>query len=454
MKRLKILGMMLAMVLAWLITVLSGSAVAVSDYDNVFHNLDQLKLQYGSSYREDVSTTYMAKYRATCDEDVYNFMQDKIANDGMKFVRQNKATLAGIGELDYITIYFSNNPNAEISHMDFGSEKGFFISGDDEFYQIQLYPAALTNQGPANQLICSVNHAAMPMSPMGNTALLGPTYVWVNDFPIVYPSGYEGENPLTIPPPATYVAMGDSFSSGEGNPDFEYGSDTNGCHRSPQAYPRLLEFDNDLSLGTTAFVACSGATTQDVVDGKNGEPSQLSRLSEDTQVVTITIGGNDVGFSDYVLGCAVACSPGSLGGEPIYNAMMDGINAPAFESNLETTYETILQKAPNAQVYVIDYPYLTAADADSCGVFDFSSARNVQIALNSKIADAVDEVNDPSLHYVNTNAPDSPFAGKHYCNGGTTDFNGFVLPPNKEYSFHPNADGQEDYAAIVKDAIG
>ena len=66
-----------------------------------------------------------------------------------------------------------------------------------------------------------------------------------------------------------YVAMGDSFSSGEGVTPFITGTDKNApdenrCHRSEDAYPLLLEEDEDLNLNLTAFVACSGATTSNI----------------------------------------------------------------------------------------------------------------------------------------------------------------------------------------------
>ncbi|HSW78005.1 MAG TPA: hypothetical protein VLG36_04360 [Candidatus Chromulinivoraceae bacterium] len=111
-----------------------------------------------------------------------------------------------------------------------------------------------------------------------------------------------GNNGTVIPtdqPMATYVAMGDSFSSGEGNSPFEYGTDipnVDTCHQSSVAYPRLLQNDASLNLGTTAFVACSGATTSAITSAYNNEVPQAAALSNSTQKVTLTIGGNDVGF--------------------------------------------------------------------------------------------------------------------------------------------------------------
>jgi GDSL-like Lipase/Acylhydrolase family len=133
-----------------------------------------------------------------------------------------------------------------------------------------------------------------------------------------------------VPPAAqlsvTYVAMGDSYSAGEGlysNPDprityypaggvgaangpYDEGTDDpqafNSCHRHRAAYGRLLAQDAD--LGRMLHVACSGAVTDDFFNKNNNtnqnEPPQLDKLAGDigetTKVVTLTIGGNDAWF--------------------------------------------------------------------------------------------------------------------------------------------------------------
>ncbi|MGR6971424.1 SGNH/GDSL hydrolase family protein [Streptomyces cynarae] len=277
------------------------------------------------------------------------------------------------------------------------------------------------------------------------------------DFDLTYPSGYAGEMIPTEQPRAKYVAMGDSYSSGEGNPPFEAGTATgaDNCHRSPVAYPRLL--DSALNLGTMAFVACSGATTSNVLnggsaDGAWGENPQIDALSADTEVVTITIGGNDVGFTDYAIACTeTLCGPGTFD----YDYIMDAINAPDFYLNLAATYESILTHAPNAQVYVSGYPFLATEDSDVCGQVDLTGAWAVQDQLNAVIKDAVDDVAGPiptpRLHYVDPNQSGSPFVGKHLCNGGASDFNGLTSPT--AYSFHPNADGHEDFESVFESAI-
>lgn len=281
---------------------------------------------------------------------------------------------------------------------------------------------------------------------------------------MVYPTDYTGD-----PIPLEYVALGDSFSSGEGVEPFESGTDVsddpstsgvdeeNRCHRSEYAYPRLLADDPRLGLQLTDFVACSSATTSTVQNGGTGigswsEGAQLGALSDETDVVTITIGGNDVAFKEYVEACAGAfCGP--LTSPLIHNAMMDGINAPAFKVNLVTTYESIIEEAPNAKVYVIGYPMLTLPTQTFCESLDATGAYPVVNAINSAIASAVSEVklNSDNIYYVDSNLVGSAFEGGHLC-GYTPMFNGLDAF-NIEYSYHPNAIGQFAYYSVAKEGM-
>lgn len=125
-------------------------------------------------------------------------------------------------------------------------------------------------------------------------------------------------------PPPQYVAMGDSFSSGEGNSPFfpDSASLTTGdkCDRSYAAYSQLLPAIIP-GLATAHFVACSGAISSDLfnpnhngnsVAGPTGDPVvegpqiSTSGLSSTTKLVTLTIGGNDLGFPDLMKACVQA----------------------------------------------------------------------------------------------------------------------------------------------------
>jgi lysophospholipase L1-like esterase len=128
-------------------------------------------------------------------------------------------------------------------------------------------------------------------------------------------------------PSGRYVALGDSFSSGEGaatdNFPFYPGTDTkgpipipgaggNGCHRTDNAYPVLLsKLDAEApKIAREDFVACSGAVLKDLLlpnRDNAGEPPQLLRLDElrnDTAgLVTMSMSGNDVNFPGIIKNC-------------------------------------------------------------------------------------------------------------------------------------------------------
>ena len=93
-------------------------------------------------------------------------------------------------------------------------------------------------------------------------------------------------------------------------------------------------------------MACSGATTSNVLS------SQVSALSSSTTLVSITIGGNDVGFSSVMETCV-------LDGTSSCVSAVDSAESEAENSlpaKLDNVLSTIAADAPNAKVVVLDYP--------------------------------------------------------------------------------------------------
>src|SRR6476659_5808907 len=91
----------------------------------------------------------------------------------------------------------------------------------------------------------------------------------------------------------SYVALGDSYSSGVGTRT--YIDDGTSCQRSVYAYPSLIAAAKGYALN---FRACSGAKVADVTS------TQLSALTASTSYVTISVGGNDAGFTSVITTCA------------------------------------------------------------------------------------------------------------------------------------------------------
>jgi len=102
----------------------------------------------------------------------------------------------------------------------------------------------------------------------------------------------------------TYLALGDSYQSGEGAYNYEPGTNVSGnmCHRSTVSYPYLITGLQTVP-SNRVDVACSGALIHNLSDGQNGEPPQFNSLSPNDALVTIGIGGNDLGFSPILTAC-------------------------------------------------------------------------------------------------------------------------------------------------------
>lgn len=141
-----------------------------------------------------------------------------------------------------------------------------------------------------------------------------------------------------------YVALGDSYSSGVGAGNYDPASGN--CQRSPNAYPARWAAAH--SPASFSFTACSGAKTTDVLN------NQLGPLNSSTTLVSITIGGNDAGFTNVMETCV-------LGSDSACLAAVAG--AQAFAQNdlpgrLNTLFSAIHSRASSARVVVLDYPHL------------------------------------------------------------------------------------------------
>lgn len=155
---------------------------------------------------------------------------------------------------------------------------------------------------------------------------------------------------------ANYVALGDSYSSGVGAGS--YTTESGSCDRSTNAYPALWAAAHAPSYYKS--VACSGAKTSDVIN------SQVSALSSSTTLVSITIGGNDAGFSNIMTTCALYGDPDCLNAVAAAKAWAQANLGPL----LDNTYNAIRSHAPNAKVVVLDYPVFYQLNTFCIGLSD------------------------------------------------------------------------------------
>ncbi|KAA8887119.1 SGNH/GDSL hydrolase family protein [Nocardia colli] len=238
------------------------------------------------------------------------------------------------------------------------------------------------------------------------------------------------------PAPIDYVALGDSYSSGTGIG--EYRPDSGSCRRSDAAYPALWAASH--TVGSFAFKACSGATTQDVRSG------QLAALSDKIGLVSITAGGNDAGFSDILRSCVFPASDTSC--DAAVNKGIDYVNR-TLPGRLDGLYQDIKAKAPKAKVVVVGYPRLFERD-----VCPLSFSLHKRDSLN-RGADELDKVTAARAQAAGFTFADprSRFAGHGIC-GRDPWINQLDLGDPVE-SYHPDKDGHaRGYLPTLNAATG
>ncbi len=233
----------------------------------------------------------------------------------------------------------------------------------------------------------------------------------------------------------SYVALGDSYSSGLGTRT--YIADGTSCQRSTRAYPALLAAARGYTLD---FRACSGATVPDVTR------TQLSALTASTDLVTISVGGNDAGFADVLTECAL---PGWMSS---CNRAVDGaqdIIRGQLPSRLDALYAEIRGRAPSAEIEVVGYPRLFMGE--DCNAFTwFSSSEMNRLNATADLANSTlaAAASRAGFGFVN---PTSRFTGHAVCDDREW-VNGLSFPVQE--SFHPNTAGHRDgYTPLVAGAV-
>jgi hypothetical protein len=250
-----------------------------------------------------------------------------------------------------------------------------------------------------------------------------------------------------------YLALGDSYISGEGTFKYIPGTDTgtNTCHVSLFSYPYLI--GHDLNYDSYHSVACSGATTDDIVNtspayvGQADKNDGTSRILLDgsglstpyidnfsqghldqldfvknyrPQVVTVSIGGNDMGFSDILTKCIDPKHDTCYDTYEDRVELINLINSTVFP-NLVKTYTEIEKSGPaDTRVYAIGYPQIANPDG-SCAVNvrlnknEILFSQQIINYLDSVIAQAAAK---SGVYYVDTQ---NAFDGHRLCEAGPGD---------------------------------
>jgi lysophospholipase L1-like esterase len=232
--------------------------------------------------------------------------------------------------------------------------------------------------------------------------------------------------PAAAPPAVRYVALGDSYSAGVGAGD--YYSSSGSCERSADAYSALWAAGNHPASYVSE--ACSEATTGSVISG------QLSALSKATTLVSITIGGNDVGFVAVMATCVIL--PTSFCVRAVDAAEHEiGASLPG---ELDRVLAAISAAAPNAKVVVLGYPepYDRPASASCSGL----SATD-RTDLNRAASQLDGQIQAAASRYGDVFADVRPaFDGHQICDSHS--WMNSLDWTDLGASYHPTAAGQAD----------
>jgi lysophospholipase L1-like esterase len=226
----------------------------------------------------------------------------------------------------------------------------------------------------------------------------------------------------------SYVALGDSYSSGLGAGS--YISSSGSCDRSTNAYPEQWAAAN--SPGSFVSVACAGATTSDVIS------SQVSALSAATTLVSVTIGGNDAGFSGVMETCVLHSTSRCLSAV----ATAEDFVAEQLPARLASTLQAIRQHAPSARIVLLGYPDLyDLSKSGTCiglSTQDRTALNSGADALDSALLAAVSTAADPGIVYADVRGQ---FATHEICDSGSWLHSVDLLAISSSY--HPTASGQK-----------
>ncbi|MFI2645363.1 SGNH/GDSL hydrolase family protein [Streptomyces sp. NPDC018610] len=252
-----------------------------------------------------------------------------------------------------------------------------------------------------------------------------------------------------------YVALGDSYSAGSGVLPVDLTNLL--CLRSTANYPHVLASRTGARLKD---VTCGGAQTKDFTEAQyTGVAPQVQALGAETDLVTLTIGGNDNGtFINALTACASAGVLSGGTGSPckdengtLFDDQIDANTYPALKAALRA----VRDKAPNARVAVLGYPWITPAAPDpSCFVKlpvasgDVAYLRGIQAHLNAVVERAAEETGATYVDFAQASE------GHDACRPEGTRWIEPLLFGTNVVPVHPNALGERRMAERTLSVLG
>ncbi len=253
---------------------------------------------------------------------------------------------------------------------------------------------------------------------------------------------------------ANYVALGDSYAAGPliPNPVLPLG-----CLKSDRNYPHVAA----PSIGLTVRDAsCSGARTGDMTSPQNVDPDgpnppQFNSLDASTTVVSLTIGGNDIGFSEVAQSC-ITINPFSHPCLDKYNpGGKDQLKAriEATAPKVAAVLQGIHSRSPAAKIYVVNYPAIFPETGSGCwpqmplGFQDVPYLRSTEQRLNAMLATQAAANGAMLVNWYQASI------GHDACKGTSTRWVEPLVPGTLAAPIHPNKNGMQGGANALVAAV-
>lgn len=249
-----------------------------------------------------------------------------------------------------------------------------------------------------------------------------------------------------------YVALGSSMAAGPGIRPRAARSPWRAM-RSARNYPHLVAARLGAHLVDVTY---SGATTGHVLTQRqNGAPPQIEALDGSEGLVTVTIGGNDVGYVPLLF---AATLPPVLRGLPLIGPAMHDLMDPAARdraldavaASLREVGSTVRRRCPSARVLFVDYLTLlppTGVPAPPLPDDVAALGRDIAARLESLTADAARDSGCEIVAVSRASREHHAWSERPWTTGA-----GWMLP-GRPMPFHPNADGMAAVADLVLERL-
>lgn len=251
-----------------------------------------------------------------------------------------------------------------------------------------------------------------------------------------------------------YVALGDSFTAGPLIPNMT--GQPIGCFRSDHNYPSFIS--EQIKPASFVDVSCSGAETEDMTNPQSTKlgtnPPQFDALTPDTDLVTVGIGGNDIGFSEIAQECAKRSIRNPFG-DPCKDHYGDELDQRIADTapKIADVLRGIRERAPQAKIVVIGYlrlvpeehgcwPRVPIARGDIPFMDQTEENLNGMLAQQARAAGA---------EFVDVYADSE---GHDMCAGSGERWVEGIIPSEPAFPIHPNERGMREVANRALATLG